>query len=62
MTRLVGSAMARATARLRIGAMMWQLPFYHPIRLAQEVAMLYSAFALGRPSPLPEPPAIDPNQ
>ncbi|HXO20594.1 MAG TPA: amino acid adenylation domain-containing protein [Thermoanaerobaculia bacterium] len=24
--------------------------------LAQEVAMLYSAFALGRPSPLPEPP------
>ena len=27
-------------SRLRIGAMMWQLPFYHPIRLAQEVAML----------------------
>jgi alkanesulfonate monooxygenase SsuD/methylene tetrahydromethanopterin reductase-like flavin-dependent oxidoreductase (luciferase family) len=34
------TAVARATARLRIGAMMWQLPFYHPIRLAQEVAML----------------------
>ena len=26
--------------QLRIGAMMWQLPFYHPLRLAQEVAML----------------------
>ncbi len=34
------TAVARATKRLRIGAMMWQLPFYHPIRLAQEVAML----------------------
>ncbi len=34
------TAVARATQRLRIGAMMWQLPFYHPIRLAQEVAML----------------------
>jgi len=34
------TAVARATRRLRIGAMMWQLPFYHPIRLAQEVAML----------------------
>jgi alkanesulfonate monooxygenase SsuD/methylene tetrahydromethanopterin reductase-like flavin-dependent oxidoreductase (luciferase family) len=34
------TAVARATERLRIGAMMWQLPFYHPIRLAQEVAML----------------------
>jgi alkanesulfonate monooxygenase SsuD/methylene tetrahydromethanopterin reductase-like flavin-dependent oxidoreductase (luciferase family) len=34
------TAVARATTRLRIGAMMWQLPFYHPIRLAQEVAML----------------------
>jgi alkanesulfonate monooxygenase SsuD/methylene tetrahydromethanopterin reductase-like flavin-dependent oxidoreductase (luciferase family) len=34
------TAVARATSRLRIGAMMWQLPFYHPIRLAQEVAML----------------------
>ena len=34
------TAVARATTRLRIGAMMWQLPLYHPIRLAQEVAML----------------------
>ncbi len=34
------TAVARATTRLRVGAMMWQLPFYHPIRLAQEVAML----------------------
>jgi len=34
------TAVARATRHLRIGAMMWQLPFYHPIRLAQEVAML----------------------
>jgi len=34
------TAVARATSTLRIGAMMWQLPFYHPIRLAQEVAML----------------------
>ncbi|HUZ73348.1 MAG TPA: LLM class flavin-dependent oxidoreductase [Stellaceae bacterium] len=34
------TAVARATQRLRIGAMMWQLPLYHPIRLAQDVAML----------------------
>jgi alkanesulfonate monooxygenase SsuD/methylene tetrahydromethanopterin reductase-like flavin-dependent oxidoreductase (luciferase family) len=34
------TAVARATERLRIGAMMWQLPLYHPMRLAQEVAML----------------------
>jgi alkanesulfonate monooxygenase SsuD/methylene tetrahydromethanopterin reductase-like flavin-dependent oxidoreductase (luciferase family) len=34
------TAVARATSRLRIGAMMWQLPFYHPLRLAQEVATL----------------------
>ncbi len=34
------TAIARATSKLRIGAMMWQLPLYHPIRLAQEVAML----------------------
>ncbi|MEK7216874.1 MAG: LLM class flavin-dependent oxidoreductase [Chloroflexota bacterium] len=34
------TAVARATSVLRIGAMMWQLPFYHPIRLAQEIAML----------------------
>ncbi len=34
------TAVARATKRLRVGAMMWQLPLYHPMRLAQEVAML----------------------
>jgi alkanesulfonate monooxygenase SsuD/methylene tetrahydromethanopterin reductase-like flavin-dependent oxidoreductase (luciferase family) len=34
------TAVARATSTLRLGAMMWQLPFYHPLRLAQEVAML----------------------
>ncbi|MDB5406151.1 MAG: hypothetical protein JWL84_1063 [Rhodospirillales bacterium] len=34
------TAVARATSTLRIGAMMWQLPFYHPLRLAQEIAML----------------------
>jgi alkanesulfonate monooxygenase SsuD/methylene tetrahydromethanopterin reductase-like flavin-dependent oxidoreductase (luciferase family) len=34
------TAVARATSRLRIGAMIWQLPFYHPVRLAEEVAML----------------------
>ncbi|HXQ49463.1 MAG TPA: LLM class flavin-dependent oxidoreductase [Stellaceae bacterium] len=34
------TAVARATTKLRIGAMMWQLPLYHPLRLAQEVAML----------------------
>ncbi len=34
------TAVARATSSLRIGTMMWQLPFHHPIRLAQEVAML----------------------
>src|SRR5256885_6566199 len=34
------TAVARATSTLRLDAMMWQLPFYHPLRLAQEVAML----------------------
>lgn len=34
------TAVARATTSLRIGAMMFQLPFYHPLRLAQDVAML----------------------
>ena len=34
------TAVARATSRLRIGAMMYQLPFHNPIRLAQDVAML----------------------
>ena len=34
------AAVARETSRMRIGAMMWQLPFHNPLRLAQEVAML----------------------
>lgn len=34
------TAVARATSTIRLGTMMWQLPFYHPMRLAQEVAML----------------------
>ena len=34
------TAIARATEKLRVGAMIWQLPFYQPLRLAQEVAML----------------------
>jgi|ERR1051326_2256919 alkanesulfonate monooxygenase SsuD/methylene tetrahydromethanopterin reductase-like flavin-dependent oxidoreductase (luciferase family) len=34
------TAVARETSRLRLGAMMWQLPFYNPLRLAQDVAML----------------------
>ena len=32
-------AVAQHTTRLRIGVMIYQLPFYNPIRLAQEVAM-----------------------
>src|ERR671933_178221 len=34
------TAVARETSRLRLGAMMWQLPLYQPLRLAQDVAML----------------------
>jgi alkanesulfonate monooxygenase SsuD/methylene tetrahydromethanopterin reductase-like flavin-dependent oxidoreductase (luciferase family) len=34
------TAIARETSTLRLGAMMWQLPFYHPLRLAQDVATL----------------------
>ena len=34
------TAVARATTRLRVGAMIWLIPFHHPMRLAQEVAML----------------------
>src|ERR1051326_5557735 len=33
-------AVARETSTLRLGAMMWQLPFYNPMRLAQDVATL----------------------
>ena len=34
------AAVARHTESLRLGTMIWQLPFHHPIRLAQDVAML----------------------
>jgi len=34
------TAVASRTSKLRFGGMIWQLPFYHPLRLAQEVAML----------------------
>ena len=34
------SAVAQRTSKLRIGVMIYQLPFYNPIRLAQEAAML----------------------
>src|ERR1043165_4779230 len=38
--RVFLTAIAANTARLRFGAMIWQLPFHNPIQLAQEVAML----------------------
>ena len=34
------TALARATSALRFGMMIYQLPFHHPIRLAEEVSML----------------------
>ena len=34
------AAVARATTRLRFGPMVYLLPLYHPIRLAEEIAML----------------------
>lgn len=34
------AALAQHTERLRLGTMIWQLPFHNPIRLAEEVAML----------------------
>lgn len=34
------SAVARRTTRLRFGPMVYLLPLYHPIRLAEEIAML----------------------
>ncbi|MEK9658387.1 MAG: LLM class flavin-dependent oxidoreductase [Chloroflexota bacterium] len=33
-------AVARATERIRLGTMIWQTPFHHPVRLAQDIAML----------------------
>jgi alkanesulfonate monooxygenase SsuD/methylene tetrahydromethanopterin reductase-like flavin-dependent oxidoreductase (luciferase family) len=34
------AALARATKTIRIGAMIFQLPFHHPVRLAQDTAMI----------------------
>jgi alkanesulfonate monooxygenase SsuD/methylene tetrahydromethanopterin reductase-like flavin-dependent oxidoreductase (luciferase family) len=34
------TAIAAATERIRIGAMIWVLPFHNPIRLAEEIATL----------------------
>ena len=34
------TALARETERIRLGTMIWQLPFHHPVRLAQDIAML----------------------
>ena len=34
------TALARATQRIRIGAMIFQLPLHHPVRLAQDAAMI----------------------
>ncbi|MBI3329882.1 MAG: LLM class flavin-dependent oxidoreductase [Nitrospinae bacterium] len=33
-------AVAQHTTHLRVGTMIWQLPFYNPMRLAEETAML----------------------
>ena len=34
------TALARGTSSIRFGVMIYQLPFHHPVRLAEEVAML----------------------
>ena len=34
------AAVAQATTTIRLGAMVYQLPFHHPIRLAQDIATL----------------------
>jgi alkanesulfonate monooxygenase SsuD/methylene tetrahydromethanopterin reductase-like flavin-dependent oxidoreductase (luciferase family) len=34
------AALARETSRIRIGPMVYQLPMYHPVRLAQDSAMV----------------------
>lgn len=36
------AALAQATRRLRLGPMVYILPLYHPVRLAQEIAMLHN--------------------
>jgi alkanesulfonate monooxygenase SsuD/methylene tetrahydromethanopterin reductase-like flavin-dependent oxidoreductase (luciferase family) len=54
------TGVARATTTLRMGAMVFQLPMHHPIRLAQDVAMADCLshgrieFALGYGTRLPE--------
>lgn len=53
-------ALAAATSTMRLGAMVFQLPMHHPIRLAQDVAMVDHLsrgrieFALGYGTRLPE--------
>jgi alkanesulfonate monooxygenase SsuD/methylene tetrahydromethanopterin reductase-like flavin-dependent oxidoreductase (luciferase family) len=37
---LLLSAVAQRTRRLRFGALVYQLPLYHPLRLAEEICML----------------------
>jgi alkanesulfonate monooxygenase SsuD/methylene tetrahydromethanopterin reductase-like flavin-dependent oxidoreductase (luciferase family) len=37
---LLLSAIAQRTRRLRFGALVYQLPLYHPLRLAEEICML----------------------
>src|SRR5512146_2104282 len=34
------TALAQATRRLRIGAMVFQMPLHHPVRLAQDTALI----------------------
>jgi alkanesulfonate monooxygenase SsuD/methylene tetrahydromethanopterin reductase-like flavin-dependent oxidoreductase (luciferase family) len=34
------SAVAQRTTTLQLGALVYLLPFYHPIRIAEEIAML----------------------
>jgi alkanesulfonate monooxygenase SsuD/methylene tetrahydromethanopterin reductase-like flavin-dependent oxidoreductase (luciferase family) len=34
------ASVARATTTMRLGAMVYQLPFHHPVRLAQEISTL----------------------
>lgn len=38
--RFYFTALARATNAMRFGVMIYQLPFHHPIRLPEDVAML----------------------
>ena len=38
------ASVARATTTIRLGAMVCQLPFHHPVRLAQEISTLDQLF------------------